>query len=296
MSEKSSDSFLGIVKEGIVDAWKSTDPKNRPDTHGDLNKFIQQVKRHGLARPSKFLTTFSTPRCLMTPERQDALGRKQYGELLAMMCSEITLPGVSYDTMRVNTFGHFEVPYDKIYSPVQATFYLDAAMELRSFYDQWIDSIQLHTTKGFEFYQNFVCDIDIFVLNEEDKRVYHVKLIEAYPKLIYPTTMNYSQPGIMTMQVEFMYKNYITQPLPVEKEQFDGFLEKLDKYFGQFQFYKDAKSVLGGIGKIVTTADELLTRGEIIKGRISGLENIAKGIPGIFKAKNARIKDLGLWS
>lgn len=287
-------SFLDKVWDFGKSIWDSTDPNRQPPP-SDLTKFIAQVKQNGLARNSQFVVAIDTPHCLMHPDRVEALGGdiRRYNEMMAMLCKSAVIPGISFDTSRLQTFGHFEVPYDKIYEPITLTFYMDSKMETKVFFDHWMDSIQLYSTKGFAFYKDFVTTLTIDVFNRGSNKVYSVQLNEAYPKSIDAITLDYGNNEIMLLTITFNYKAWVSTTLEVPKEKEPKTF--LDELFGGNPIYEGAKSAIGVIGKIFNTVEEYTGRFEAIKGKGMGLEDQIKGLPGIFKSKVNRIKDLKKW-
>ena len=289
-------SFFDKVWDFGKSIWDETDPNRRPP-ESDLSRFVAQVKQNGLAKTSKFVVTMGTPICLTKPQRVEALGSdsKQYSEMLAMLCRSAILPGINFDTspLIIGSSDKIEVPYEKVFDDVTLTFYVDSRMETKAFFDHWFDAIQLQSTKGFEYYKNFVTNIDIDVIDERTNKVYSVRLQEAYPKNMSAIGMDYASNEVMTLSVTFTYKNWISTTLAIPKDKEPKSF--LDELFGDNPFYQGAKSAIGSIGKIFTTVEEYTTRFESLKGKALGFEDKIKGIPGIFKSKKSRIKDLGKW-
>lgn len=271
---------------------------------GDISKFISQVKTRGLARPSHFIVTLNTPPTLSISERKEALGGdvKRYPEMLALLCKSAQLPGLTYATNQIRTFGEpLELPYEKIYDNVSLTFYVDANMEVKSFFDQWVDSIQLYSNKGFDFYDNYKTTIMIDVLNMGDHvstdtgsgkehKVYSVLLNEAYPKSIQAIELDYENSGVMLLTVNFQYRNWISSSFQTTDS---GIKNVMVGLFGDNPIFKGVMSTYGWIGSVLSTADSYIDRFERIEGGLDGLRKQAKNIPGLLKSKTERIKKLG---
>lgn len=271
---------------------------------GDISKFISQVKTRGLARPSHFIVTLNVPPTLSISERKEALGgdTKRYPEMMALLCKSAQLPGLTYATNQVRTFGEpLELPYEKIYDNLSLTFYVDANMEVKSFFDQWMDSIQLFSNKGFEFYDNYKTTIMIDVLNMGDHvstdtgsgkehKVYSVLLNEAYPKSIQAIELDYENSGVMLLTVNFQYRNWISSSFQTTDS---GIKKVMVGLFGDNPIFQGVMSTYGWIGSVLSTADSYIDRFERIEGGLDGLRKQAKNIPGLLKSKTERIKKLG---
>lgn len=266
--------------------------------HGDLNKFITQVKSKGLARGTHYMVTLNSPASLKIPQRREALGSKSdtyYAEMFALMCKSAQLPGLSFATNQIRTYGEpMEIPYEKIYDNVSLTFYVDANMETKSFFDQWMDSIQLYSTKGFSFYDEYKTTIAIDVFNMEHTKdgavkVYSVLLHEAYPKSIQAIELDYESQGVMLLTVNFQYKNWVSASFETQKS---GIKTIFDELFGDNPIYTGVMKTYGWIGDVLETSDSYIDRFERAKGALGNLKTQSKSIPGLIKGKINRVKDL----
>lgn len=273
-------------------------------SHGNLNNFITQVKKRGIARSSHFMVTINTPPALFTEQRRAALSEDgssgddlyNYQEMLALFCKGASLPGMSFATNQVRTFGEFtELPYEKLYDNVQLTLYLDANLQVKKFFDNWMDSIQLYSTKEFAFYDEYTTTItiDVFNLDHDSKgepvKVYSVKLMEAYPKQMGAIALDYDNPNVMLLDINIQYKNWISASFETSKSKVQTVFDRL---FGDNPIYTGVMGAYSWIGSVLTTADTYLDRFDRIKGGLSNMKNQAKTIPGLVKNKVDRIKNL----
>jgi hypothetical protein len=74
------------------------------------------------------------------------------------------------------------------------------------FFDKWINSIQNPATRSFNFYNDYISDIEIVVLNLENKPRYYTKLYECYPKSISAIQLDYNSKDVMKFQVSINYR------------------------------------------------------------------------------------------
>jgi hypothetical protein len=95
------------------------------------------------------------------------------------------------------------------------TFLVDGLMESKKFFDQWIHSIQDPGTRQFNFYKNYITDMEIKVYDKSDTEQYSVKLYECYPKDIGQIQLDNSSKDIMTFDVTMNYR-YWTYTYPDE--------------------------------------------------------------------------------
>jgi hypothetical protein len=157
-----------------------------------LSTFIQAVKS-GLARTNRFTVIIggSVP-------------------FLSLMCESTSLPGLSYGSQGVRVFGETrEVVYDRIFDPITLTFYVDAGMEVKYFFDEWMGNIVDSTTRSTSYYDSYVKDIDIIVHDTVNDDTYKVSLYEAFPKSVGAIQMDNNSRDVMKMTVTFQYRYHI---------------------------------------------------------------------------------------
>lgn len=175
-----------------------------------LRNFISNIKTEGLMRSSRYAV-------MMTPPK--SLGNIVNMRKLLLFCSEISLPGQALTTNQIRTYGEIrEVPSEKMFDNISMTFYVDNNMEVKLFFDRWMDSIQNPYTRTFEYYDNYITDLDIDVEDLKDRKRYSVKLSECYPKSISPVSLGYETKDVMKLQVSMNYKYWRSTPYGTPKE------------------------------------------------------------------------------
>lgn len=187
-----------------------------------LREFISNIRTGGLMKSSRYSVFMGVP-----------LGMNgQISDLrkLLLFCSEAQLPGVNLSTAQIRTYGEFrEAPYEKLFDNVNLTFYVDQAMEVKTFFDNWMNLIQ-GKNRTFEYYDNYVTDLYIYVEDARDDSRYAVHLYECYPKSINPVTVNYDNKSEMKLQVSMNYKYWESYPIAASSKPQSGpwdFLSKL---------------------------------------------------------------------
>ena len=159
-----------------------------------------------------------------------------------LYCDSAQLPGMSVSTQQSRIYGEFrEMPYERLFDNINLTFYVDNTMDSKALWDAWINSIQDPVTRQFNYYNDYITDITIFVLDKADKEQYKVKLYECYPKSISPIQMDYSSKEMMKIQVSINYKYWLAGsaikdssgdviPNAKEKLQTNGNSSRIDPY------------------------------------------------------------------
>jgi hypothetical protein len=201
-----------------------------------LKQFIAEVKNGGVMKNSRYSVFMPPPKGLSSEVNL----RK-----LLLFCSEAQLPAVNLSTFQIRTYGEIrEAPYEKLFDNVNLTFYVDQAMEVKLYFDRWMYLIQNGMTRTFEYYDNYVTDLDIYVEDARDDSRYVVTLRECYPKTINAVNVSYDSKTEMKLQVSFNYKYWESTTLAASGKAEPGpwdFLSKLPTINGNpaGQFFTD---------------------------------------------------------
>lgn len=169
----------------------------------NLNDFISKVKSQGLARNNRFGVLIGVPQLLT---RQGVNPGSIVPEMF-MFCESATLPGMNLSSTQARTFGEYrEMPYERLYDAVTLSFINDSGLNIKSFWEQWINSIQNPYTRNFEYYNDYTGQIDIFVYDAINAARYVVTLYEAYPKTLSQSELNQSGREIIKTSVTIQYR------------------------------------------------------------------------------------------
>lgn len=172
-----------------------------------LSEFIQTVKSDGLAISNTYFVTFRKPNLV-------SMGNANNIRTYCLFCDQTELPGLSYATTGIRTFGEIrETPYDKNSETINLSFYVDANLDVKHFFDRWVNSIMNVRSRTWNYYDDYISDVAITVMNKNKKSVYEVKLFECYPKAISPISINYANNEIMKITVTMQYKYWTSEQL-----------------------------------------------------------------------------------
>ena len=170
-----------------------------------LTDFISQVKTDGLARSNRFSVNITFPVDIGTPANK-----------ILIFCDAVSMPGMNLTTSQAKTYGEQrEFPYEVLFDNVTFTFYVDTNLAVKNAFEKWMASIRNPQTRTFNYYSNYVTDIDIYVHNvaSDEEVVHSVTLHEAYPKTLTPIQMDYSSKDVMKYSVSMNYKWYTTSEM-----------------------------------------------------------------------------------
>jgi hypothetical protein len=224
----------------IKDAVRDPRTANKP-----LSKFIAQVKAGAMARTNRFAVLFSPPSGVSPANLQNIL----------LFCDTIQLPAMNYSTVQNRTFGEFrEVPYERLYDPINMTFYVDVDMKVKTLFDNWMNVVQNPSTRTFNYYRDYICDVQIEVQDLNDNTRYEVTLYECYPKNIGAIQMDQASKDPMKLSVTLQYKYWVAGPktqLATGEKIPSTWFEKFTKNFDGFQ--RSLNSVVGDrVGNFIT--------------------------------------------
>jgi len=188
-----------------------------------LKEFISQI-RDGVARPNHFSVELTLPEAISG----DNFTKSKMNKIM-LFCEQAQLPGVSYSTSQVRSFGEFkEVPYEKLYEPISLTFYMDSDLIVKRLFDTWINAIQSTESRTYSYPKRYVTDkITIFVHDVENNKKYQCSLHQCFPKAVSPIQLDYNAKDVMRLQVQFSYKYFktdiVTSATEKDKNKLGGF-------------------------------------------------------------------------
>ena len=162
-----------------------------------LNDFIAHVKKQAFPLANKFQVIIggSVSSGHSTPQT------------VSMLCDSTMIPGYNHMTNEIRRYGEIvEMPYGVTYPDVPMTFFVDNTNQAKEFFDSWSNQVFDKNTRGIGFYNDYVRNIDIFLENKEGAVIYHVKLFEAYPKLVGDYQVSYESKDILRINVLIKYK------------------------------------------------------------------------------------------
>ena len=189
---------------------------------GQIDKFRAQIVRaDGLARQSKFKVIIRPPDWLV-----------QYRDGIELFCSDIEMPGHDLETVAQQ---HSSAPTRNMVThhdfggSIQASFYLSADLNEKSFFEAWQNTAVNPITHKANYYNNYVGSLEIYQLSQEsgtksvtsgiaganitqrkgDLATYGIDVTEVYPETIGAVDYSYSQGDeFATLDVEFGYREW----------------------------------------------------------------------------------------
>jgi len=137
-------------------------------------------------------------------------------ERLSLVCHNAQIPGLTMVATDKDMTYRSNVR-QKTYDDITLAFHCnDDMLELKYFQD-WMESMVDPATNRVGFYNNYIGTITVHKLSKQlnknntaDSNATTLVTVinEAYPKRIEPLSLDYSGTGVMSLSVNFSYRNY----------------------------------------------------------------------------------------
>ena len=234
---------LGLPRDRSLDDVEN-DPRfrqkaggNPETTMGRVQSYINEAE--GFARKARFYVEFNLPKAggtgltnidpgseLSDGENELATTFKTSAEMISVQkanarrvqafCSAISMPDRTVEMKEVKHHGPaYKIAIDYKSADITATFYADKFLRERSYFELWQKAAFSNQSHNFNFYDNYVSDVNIFQLgqfasrNERDDVTYAVKLFDCFPKMISAVEYSYDANTVQTFQVTFGFRYWI---------------------------------------------------------------------------------------
>jgi hypothetical protein len=143
----------------------------------NLNSFITQVNKTGVSKSNRFEIQITPPQTLQ--------GFTSDGKLVSLYCDITNLPGMSISTKGLKLYGPaYQRPISSEFNgeAINMTFYLDRDMKVKAFFDAWMFKTVNPNSFNVGYAKDYVSEIKISQLDENDKETYSVYLEDAFPR------------------------------------------------------------------------------------------------------------------
>ena len=186
----------------------------------------------GYAVPNRFECLILPPFGAI-PERSDASGNYRPTPLDAndaratsMRCESVSMPGRTLATSEdTNIYGPVrEIVDGVVYAgDVEMLFQASSDLKERVFFEDWQRRAFSEETWDVRYHAEYESEVQIYLLDKQDKRRYGVRLHEAYPKTIGPVALNQAPATeIIKIPVSFSFRWWetldVTRQAPSLKE------------------------------------------------------------------------------
>lgn len=166
----------------------------------EKDNFLSSISSYGISRPNRFDILISNPSSLIGEGIAPTVARTRHGSrssednnLVAIRCESIDLPGKTIRSVAEdNVYGPtYEIPQGITFSnSMSATFLLDRNLHVKRYFDAWQDTIHDANTFNMNYYDEYIRDMIIRQLDEQDTPIYACRIFEVYPKSVELISLN----------------------------------------------------------------------------------------------------------
>ena len=175
----------------------------------NIDKFrAEVVSSSGFARTNKYEVRINPPAALT-----DADMIRQ----LVMRCESVNMPGVNLTTASdSNIYGPSrDIVEGVTYAEtVDMSFILDKDLRARIYFQDWQHLAYNPHSWNLNYYNEYIGTIDVFILDNDLKPTYGIRLWEAYPKTISAISLSNTtdnEIARMTISIEYRYWSDLTK-------------------------------------------------------------------------------------
>jgi hypothetical protein len=191
--------------------------EDSPSTGGPtLNGFARQGAEDILIQDINLSTAAEEQLSTFSNQAEMTSLHKANGRRVQAFCNSISMPDRDIETKEIRHHGPaYKVAFDYKSADITAQFYCDKFLRERSYFEMWQAAVFSLKSHNYNFYDNYVSDVNIFQLgqfasrNERDDITYAVKLFECFPKVIGPVTYSYDNNAIQTFEVTFTFRYWV---------------------------------------------------------------------------------------
>jgi|GEM_PF-6091078 len=176
---------------------------------GNISEFLADIRERGIAKTSHFDVQLTPPVVVIEP---DSTG---IAPLLTLRCESAELPGRQIGTTDNRIYGPiYKTPYDSIYAETTFTFVDTAEMDIRKFFERWMNQIFDSETNTIHYIDDIVTDIfvrqyDVSGTTESLNTILQFQLFRAFPTNINQLTTSWGDDAPHKLNVTFFYEYYI---------------------------------------------------------------------------------------
>ena len=163
----------------------------------------------GIARPSRYEVVILPPTGSPTNPFTSLLTATNGARDVSLKCENISFPGRNIDTTPdTNIYGPTrEIATGFSFAELSARFQCSSDLREKEFFENWQKASFNANTWAMQFYNDYIGEIQIYLLDEKDNRRYGVKIWECFPKNIAAQTLDYSTINEqMKIDVTFSYR------------------------------------------------------------------------------------------
>ena len=168
-----------------------------------ISNFLAEVSQRGLSKPCRFEVIINKPACITGFSKS---------ELPSLFCDQAYLPPTHILTSKQSLYGppsFHPTGIDYGGQGMSLTFFVDRMFDIKLFFDKWADGVVNRNSNHANYQSNYLTDITIKQLDENDSVTYQVKVLDAYPMSVNSLTLDHGLTNTThKLSVQFHYRKW----------------------------------------------------------------------------------------
>lgn len=183
------------------------------------NKFLGGAKQYlfyaVFTFPGPSTTTSSSSFSNLLKPLLSTFGSGSTGDIIPYLVRTTSLPDSSFEDIQIPYPGHtFRMAGIRSYGDWPVSFNVDEKGVILKAFNDWHTKIYDPVTKTYSEPDVYMKDQHLFLVDGTGSSIKQYKLINAWPKVISPTSLDYASTDIATMDVTFSYQYYTIEDTP----------------------------------------------------------------------------------
>lgn len=165
----------------------------------EIEKLLSVIdRRNGLSLSNRFRVTFFAP------------GSSLPAEEVSILCDSVTLPGITLTSKDYRTVKNlFKVPAGYSFTDVTMTFLNTSDYSIRKMFDTWRKLVVDPDSYRIGYESEYTTDIRIAALDIQDKEIYAVTLLKAWPLSLSDISFSNDGSNVVKQEVSFAYRDVL---------------------------------------------------------------------------------------
>ena len=246
--------------------------------------FIAYVKKYGIAKPNRFNIVLTVPKSVYKKIGAEQNSSTMILSGISLMAQQVNIPGYNVAVQEaIHQNSTRKIIYDKSEGEFDITFICSGNHFEKKLFDLW-KKVIFRPDHTIEYYDEYISDITVQQLNEQDKVIYETTITECYPSTVGQISLDRSARDTQqTLNVVFNFRKVkgedgeglsnISIPkidrkeilFPEKNNNYDGYSSQHDLGYGN----KFATNYMNVIGNNLDDNDVQ----NIIKNTISTLDD-----------------------
>ena len=181
---------------------------------GVLNDILAGFRdNNGFAQPNKYEVLIFPPAKLGGGQNQNVFGgmeRQSDLRKISLRAQNVTLPGRNLSTTQEsNIYGpDREIVEGVTYADdISMSFQASSGLDERLFFENWQRQAFNEKTWNIGYYNDYIGQVEMYILDKQEQRRYGIKLWEVFPKTIGANELAYdSNDQIMLLPISFTFR------------------------------------------------------------------------------------------